>query len=133
MSSIGHIIRVAGVVVDAEFPAGDLPPILNALEIERNGQPALTVEVQEHVGTHTVRTIAMEGTIGLKRGMPVRDTGAAIRVPVGPSTLGRMFNVLGQPIDGRSSLRDAQRRSIHVDSPSLTDQLVAREPLQHSL
>jgi F-type H+-transporting ATPase subunit beta len=128
MSSVGHIIRVAGVVVDAEFPAGDLPPILNALEIERNGHLPLTVEVQEHVGTHTVRTIAMESTTGLQRGVLVRDTGAPIRVPVGPATLGRMFNVLGQPIDGRLPLVDTQRRSIHRGSPRLSDQLVAREP-----
>jgi F-type H+-transporting ATPase subunit beta len=127
MSSIGHIIRVAGVVVDAEFPAGNLPPILNALEIERNGQSPLIVEVQEHIGTHTVRTIAMEGTTGLRRGMPVRDTGAPICVPVGPATLGRMFNVLGQPIDGRSAVPRAQERSIHLSSPPLSEQLVARE------
>jgi F-type H+-transporting ATPase subunit beta len=128
MSSIGHIIRVAGVVIDAEFPAGDLPPILNALEIERDGQTPLIVEVQEHVGTHTVRTVAMESTTGLQRGMLVRDTGAPIRVPVGPATLGRMFNVLGQPIDGGSSLPYAQERSIHLGSPPLSDQLVVREP-----
>jgi len=128
MSSIGHIIRVAGVVVDAEFPAGDLPPILNALEIEREGQPPLIVEAEEHVFTHTVRAIAMESTTGLQRGMLVRDTGAPIRVPVGPATLGRIFNVLGQPIDGRPPLPDAERRSIHPGSPSLSEQRVAREP-----
>ncbi len=128
MSSIGRIIRVAGVVVDAEFPAGDLPPILNALEIEREGQFPLILEVQEHIGTHTVRAIAMESTTGLQRGMRVRDTEAPIRVPVGPATLGRMFNVLGQPIDNEPSLPHSEQRSIHLSSPSLSEQRVAREP-----
>lgn len=128
MNSTGHTIRVAGVVVDAEFPAGDLPPILNALEIEREGQPPLILEVQEHIGTHTVRAIAMESTSGLQRGMLVRDTGAPICVPVGPATLGRIFNVLGQPIDGQPPLPDTERRSIHLSSPSLSEQRVAREP-----
>jgi len=128
MSSIGRVIRIAGVVVDVGFPAGDLPPILNALQVQRDGQLPLIVEVQEHVGNHTVRTIAMEGTTGLRRGMAVRDTGAPIRVPVGPATLGRMFNVLGQPIDGGPPLPATQRLSIHASSPPLSDQLVAREP-----
>jgi len=128
MSSIGYVIRVAGVVVDVEFPAGDLPPILNALEIEREGELPLILEVQEHVDTHTVRTIAMESTTGLQRGMVVRDTGAPIRVPVGPATLGRMFNVLGQPIDGGPPLPNSERRSIHLSSPALSEQRVANEP-----
>ena len=127
MANIGHIIRVAGVVVDAEFPAGDLPPMLNALEIESEGKPPLTVEVQEHISTHVVRGIAMESTAGLHRGMRVQDTGAPINVPVGPETLGRMFNVLGRPIDGQPPLSSTERRSIHRSSPPLNEQRVARE------
>jgi len=128
MNSIGRVIRVAGVVIDMEFPAGDLPPILNALEIEREGQPPLVVEVQEHVGTHVVRGIAMESTTGLQRGMRVRDTGAPIHVPVGKATLGRMFNVLGQPIDGLPFPDEVERRSIHLSSPPLREQQVVSEP-----
>ncbi|MBC7263133.1 MAG: F0F1 ATP synthase subunit beta [Chloroflexi bacterium] len=124
----GHIARVAGVVVDVDFPSGDLPGILNALEIPNNDGPPLIVEVQEHISTHTVRGISLGNTAGLRRGLPVYDTGEPISVPVGPKTLGRIFNVLGQPIDGGPPLEGVERRPIHVSSPPLQEQLVLNRP-----
>jgi len=124
----GIVARVAGVVVDAEFPSGDLPSIHNALELQRDDGPALVLEVQEHVDPHTVRTVAMGSTAGLRRGLPVLDTGHPIRVPVGRATLGRMFNVLGQPIDGLAPPENVVQHSIHAVSPPLDEQRVAVRP-----
>src|ERR1700746_2367452 len=99
----GNIVQVIGPVVDVEFPAaGKLPKIYNALEIEYevNGNPTkLTLEVQQHLGEHWVRSIAMSSTEGLKRGMKVNDTGAPISVPVGEGVLGRVFNITGEAVD----------------------------------
>jgi len=122
------VVRVAGVVVDAEFASGDLPSIHNALVVRQDEDSALVVEVQEHIDPRTVRTVAMGGTAGLRRGLPVRDTGHPIRVPVGRVTLGRMFNVLGQPIDGRTVPEGVVHRPIHVASPPLREQSVVVEP-----
>jgi len=119
---------VVGVVVDAEFASGDLPSIHNALAVQRDDALELVIEVQEHVDPRTVRGIAMGGTAGLRRGLPVRDTGQPIRVPVGRATLGRMFNVLGQPLDGLPALAQLERHPIHVASPPLYEQRVASEP-----
>ena len=124
---IGSVARVAGVVVDAEFASGDLPSIHNALHI-RTEDGTLVVEVQEHVTPHTVRGVAMGNTAGLQRGLPVVDTGTPIQVPVGRKTLGRMFNVLGDPIDSGPALGEVSRRPIHVDSPPLTEQRVVTTP-----
>src|SRR5512141_3328789 len=95
----GRVIAITGPVVDIEFPAGQLPAIFNAVEIDRGGGTTLTCEVQQHLGNNWVRTVAMTSTDGLARGTDARDTGGPISVPVGPTTLGRVFNVLGQPID----------------------------------
>ncbi|MGC9399095.1 MAG: F0F1 ATP synthase subunit beta [Anaerolineae bacterium] len=124
----GTVVRVVGVVIDAEFPSGDLPSIHNALIVERDDASALVVEVQEHVDPRTVRAIAMGGTAGLRRGLRVQDTGEPIRVPVGRETLGRMFNVLGEPIDELPAPEVLRRAPIHVDPPSLTEQQVVSEP-----
>jgi F-type H+-transporting ATPase subunit beta len=121
-------VRIAGVVVDAEFPSGDLPSIHSALVVERELEQQLVVEVQEHLDPHTVRTIAMGGTSGLRRGLAVRDTGQPIRVPVGPRTLGRMFNVLGQAIDGGPQLQSTERHTIHAEPPPMRDQRVVKDP-----
>jgi F-type H+-transporting ATPase subunit beta len=121
------VTRVAGVVVDAEFPSGDLPSINNALVIQHDDGSDLVVEVQEHIDATTARTIAMGNTAGLRRGLTVRDTGAPIQVPVGRRVLGRMFNVLGAPIDGLDPPGDVELRPIHATSPPLRDQLVAGE------
>lgn len=126
MANQGIVARVVGVVLDATFASGDLPGIHTALNVLRDDGPELIVEVQEHIDPHTVRAIAMENTAGLRRGLTVVDTGQPILVPVGPATLGRMFNVLGQPIDGGEPV-DAERRSIHVKSPPLREQRVAEE------
>jgi F-type H+-transporting ATPase subunit beta len=114
--------------VDAEFPSGDLPSIHNALIVEREPQQHLVVEVQEHVDPHTVRTIAMGGTSGLRRGLTVRDTGQPIRVPVGTQTLGRMFNVLGQAIDDGPQPRGVERHPIHAEPPPMREQRVVEVP-----
>jgi len=98
----GHVAQVIGAVVDVKFE-GDLPAILSALELDNNGN-RLVLEVAQHLGENTVRTIAMDSTDGLVRGMPVVDTGAQISVPVGPKTLGRIMNVVGEPIDERGPI-----------------------------
>jgi len=123
----GTIVRVAGVVVDVEFPSGNLPGINNALHVESAKHRGLVLEVQEHLNAHTVRTIAMSNTSGLRRRIPVLDTGQPIRVPTGRSTLGRMFNVLGQPIDGKPRIKHAAPQSIHAGAPTLQERRVSEE------
>src|SRR5687768_14350766 len=97
----GRVIAITGPVVDIEFGQGNLPAIFNAVEIERKGADPLVCEVQQHLGNNWVRTVAMTTTDGLARGAAASDTGAPISVPVGPATLGRVFDVLGRPIDGK--------------------------------
>jgi F-type H+-transporting ATPase subunit beta len=128
LAGTGIVARVAGVVVDAEFASGDLPSIHNALVVQHDDGPDLLIEVQEHINPHTVRGVAMDSTSGLRRGLRVQDTGYPIRVPVGRAILGRMFDVLGQPIDGRPAPEGMERRPIHVTSPPLREQRVAVEP-----
>ena len=94
-AATGRVIQITGPVVDIEFPAGQLPGIYNAVEIQREGQEPLTCEVQQHLGNNWVRAVAMTTTDGLARGVEVVDTGAPITVPVGEATLGRVFDVLG--------------------------------------
>jgi F-type H+/Na+-transporting ATPase subunit beta len=120
----GKVIQITGPVIDVEFPAGDLPDIYNALEIKRPksaGQKAedatLVVEVQQHLGNNWVRAVAMSTTDGLARGLDVVDTGAPITVPVGESTLGRVFDVLGHPIDGKGPVKATTSLPIHRDPP----------------
>ncbi len=125
----GIIVRVIGVVVDVEFRTGDLPSIYNALKVVRDGDKPLILEVQEHVNSRTVRTVAMGATQGLRRGLTVEDTGQPIMVPVGRETLGRMFNILGEPIDGKPPIPDhVARHAIHVKSPQLRNQQVVTTP-----
>ena len=97
-SATGRVIQITGPVVDIEFPAGQLPGIYNAVEIIREGQEPLVCEVQQHLGNNWVRAVAMTTTDGMARGVDAVDTGAPISVPVGPETLGRVFNVLGETI-----------------------------------
>ena len=110
-----------------EFPVGDLPGINSALVVKRDGEPDLVIEVQEHVNPRTVRGIAMASTSGLRRRMEVIDTGAPIQVPVGEATLGRIFNVLGEPIDRLPPLGDVERRPIHPDSPALQEHEISTQ------
>jgi F-type H+/Na+-transporting ATPase subunit beta len=126
----GHVARVMGVVVDARFAVGNLPSINSALLIERPGQKDLVLEVQEHVDPQTVRCVAMASTSGLSRGLRIVDTGQPIQVPVGQATLGRVFNVLGEPIDDGPPLpEDVQRRPIHLESPPMTEHKLSQEIL----
>jgi F-type H+/Na+-transporting ATPase subunit beta len=122
----GTIAQVIGPVVDVEFPGtAQLPNIYNALEIDYdvNGSATkLTLEVQQHLGENWVRSIAMSSTEGLKRGMPVTDLGSPISVPVGEGTLGRVFNVTGEPVDGRGPVNFTKRYPIHRKAPDLTEQ-----------
>jgi F-type H+/Na+-transporting ATPase subunit beta len=126
LANEGVVARIVGVIIDTEFPSGDLPSIHHALLVHQDDGKDLTVEVQEHLNPYTVRTIAMSGTAGLRRGLRVTDTGQPIMVPVGPGTLGRMFNVLGEPIDGGDSVV-GERHPIHVPSPPMRDQQVVTD------
>ncbi|MFM1919018.1 MAG: atpD synthase subcomplex beta subunit [Candidatus Hydrogenedentota bacterium] len=112
----GTIAQIIGPVVDVRFEPGQLPPVYNALEIERPGG-RLVLEVAQHLGENTVRAIAMDSTDGLVRGAAVKDTGAYISTPVGEAVLGRILNVIGEPVDGLGALADAERRPIHREAP----------------
>ena len=116
----GRISQVIGAVVDVQFD-GHLPAILNALETS-NGGNRLVLEVAQHLGESTVRTIAMDSTEGLVRGQEVSDTGNAIAVPVGPGTLGRIMSVIGEPIDEAGPIQGVERRPIHAEAPKFTEQ-----------
>ncbi len=116
----GKVTQVIGAVVDVQF-SGDLPQILNALETINNGQ-RLVLEVAQHLGENTVRAIAMDSTEGLVRGQDVVDTGQPIAVPVGDETLGRIINVIGEPIDEAGPVRTTARRAIHQPAPSFVEQ-----------
>ena len=119
-NAVGTITQVIGAVVDVQFD-GDLPEILNALHTQ-NGDNALVLEVAQHLGENTVRTIAMDSTEGLVRGRKVEDTGAPITVPVGPKTLGRILNVIGEPIDDGPEVGADMRSPIHREAPEFIDQ-----------
>ncbi|HEX7848907.1 MAG TPA: F0F1 ATP synthase subunit beta, partial [Sphingomonas sp.] len=119
-NNVGVISQVIGAVVDVSFP-DRLPAILSALETDNNGN-RLVLEVAQHLGENTVRTIAMDSTEGLTRGQNVTDTGSQIRVPVGPATLGRILNVIGEPIDERGPVNATQTSPIHADAPLFVDQ-----------
>lgn len=129
----GRIVQVLGGVVDVEFPSGDLPEIYDALEIEREGDLPMVLEVQKHLGNHWVRCVAMDTTDGLQRGLPVRGTGAAIRVPVGPVTLGRVFNVLGRPVDRLGDVKADMYYPIHRAAPHFSDQSTRVEVFETGL
>jgi F-type H+/Na+-transporting ATPase subunit beta len=123
----GRIVQVMGAVVDVQFPPEQLPEIYDALEIEREGQNSLILEVQQHLGKHTVRTVAMDATDGLRRGTPAIATGSPITVPVGPSTLGRIFNVLGRPVDNLGDVQAEKYYPIHRAAPEFKDQVTEAE------
>jgi len=123
----GTIIRLVGVVVDVEFASGNLPSIHNALSVKLQEGEELILEIQEHVGTKTVRAIAMGPTAGLRRGMEVVDLKKPIEVPVGRQTLGRLFNVLGQPIDGKGPIEIDQTSLIHKKAPAISEQIVSHD------
>lgn len=123
----GKVAQVIGAVVDVEFD-DQLPAILNALETDNNGN-RLVLEVAQHLGEKTVRTIAMDSTEGLVRGQPVSDTGVAIQVPVGEETLGRIMNVIGEPVDDAGPIKTEVRRGIHQPAPPFVEQSTESEVL----
>ncbi|MGB3455302.1 MAG: F0F1 ATP synthase subunit beta, partial [Litorimonas sp.] len=127
IAATGKISQVIGAVVDVEFD-GNLPEIQNALETD-NGGTRLVLEVAQHLGQNTVRTIAMDATEGLVRGQAVTDTGAPITIPVGPETLGRIMNVIGEPIDERGPIAAANKAPIHKSAPPFVDQATETEVL----
>ncbi|MCL6476640.1 MAG: F0F1 ATP synthase subunit beta [Firmicutes bacterium] len=130
----GKVAQVMGPVVDARFPAGELPAILNAVSIDDPARGIhLVCEVAQHLGDDMVRCIALDSTDGLVRGMPVVDTGGPISVPVGPETLGRVFNLLGEPIDERGPVNAQKRMPIHRPAPSFEEQSTTTEILETGL
>jgi F-type H+-transporting ATPase subunit beta len=132
-AATGRVIQITGPVVDIVFPAGQLPAIFNAVEILREGQDTLVCEVQQHLGNNWVRSVAMTTTDGLARGAHVVDTGAAITVPVGEATLGRVFDVLGRPIDGKGPVDAAASLPIHRKAPAFDQQSTEVEVFETGL
>ena len=130
--SKGRVVQVMGPVVDVEFPRGELPDIYYAVEIPQNGGK-LVAEVQQHLGNERVRCVAMDATDGLRRGLEAIDTGAPISVPVGPATLGRIFNVLGEAIDNAGPVEAEQYYPIHRPAPSFEEQVTKPELLETGL
>jgi len=128
----GKVAQVIGTVVDIEFPPDELPAIFNAIEITTHGVK-LVLEVQGHIGNNWVRCLALSPTDGLERGVEAIDTGAALAVPVGKATLGRLFNVLGEPIDNLGPVEATERWSIHRPPPSLEEQETTTEILETGL
>ena len=129
MQNIGKIVQVIGAVVDVKFSKDSLPKLLNAIEIDNHGTK-LTIEVAQHIGDDVVRCIAMSSTDGLIRGMDAVDTGHPITVPVGKETLGRIFNLLGEPVDEKPIDQNLERWPIHRDAPSYEEQTATSEVLE---
>jgi F-type H+-transporting ATPase subunit beta len=128
--TVGRVKQVMGAVVDVEFPAEKLPEIYDAIEVPRAGQDSLILEVQQHLGDDVVRTIAMDATDGLRRGQDAISTGAPISVPVGPPTLGRIFNVLGRTVDNLGPVESDTYYPIHRSAPEFKDQVTKAEPFE---
>jgi F-type H+-transporting ATPase subunit beta len=122
----GTITQIIGPIVDVHFESGKVPALLNALKVQ-NGDTTITLEVAQHIGLDRVRAIAMQDTQGLERGLSVTDTGAAISVPVGEVALGRLFNVLGETLDGLEPLTNVEKMGIHQDAPLFKDQSTKTE------
>src|SRR6476661_2002418 len=125
--AVGKVIQVAGPAIDIQFPEGQIPPILTAIRITSEGFNVPTpvdiiVEVAQHIGEGRVRTIALQPTEGLVRGMRAESTGAPVSVPVGKETLGRVLNVIGEPVDERGPVNTAQRYPIHRAAPTFDQQ-----------
>jgi F-type H+-transporting ATPase subunit beta len=129
----GQIVQIKGAVIDVSFPLGNLPDIYDALEVPRDGQEALVLEVEQHLGGNWVRCVAMDATEGLQRGAPVYPTGGPITVPVGPAVLGRVLNVLGRPIDDKGLIDADTRYPIHRSAPSFEEQTTKVEVFETGL
>jgi len=118
----GRVVQILGGVVDVEFPNGDVPDLFEAITVDREGKDPIVLEVQKHLGGSWVRTVAMDSTDGLQRGLPAQSTGAPITVPVGPATLGRIFNVLGNAIDRKGDVQVTTKYPIHRSAPAFEEQ-----------
>jgi F-type H+-transporting ATPase subunit beta len=133
-SELGRVLQVMGPVVDVEFPPGHLPEVYTAVRVSNQGiddrEWNLVLEVAQHLGENTVRAIAMDTTDGLVRGQPVQNTGDVIRVPVGPKTLGRIMNVVGEPVDERGPIVTEMKYPIHRPAPEFVDQATSVEMLE---
>jgi F-type H+-transporting ATPase subunit beta len=134
MEQVGKILQIRGPVVDVEFPRGHLPPIFNALKTTNpsinSAKENLVLEVAQHLGENVVRAISMDSTDGLSRGTAVSDTGKQITVPVGKEVLGRILNVIGEPVDGLEAVKSAKTYPIHRSAPSFTEQSTHIEMLE---
>jgi F-type H+-transporting ATPase subunit beta len=128
----GKVVQVIGTVVDIEFPPDELPALNNAIEIAQDGEK-LVLEVQRHIGNNWVRCLAMSPTDGLERGAEAIDTGASLTVPVGRATLGRLFNILGQPLDNLGPVKAEERWPIHRPPPSFQEQETSTQMLETGL
>ena len=120
--SLGKVVQIIGAVVDIEFPQDNVPAVYDALKVTSGELAGLTLEVQQQLGGGVVRGIALGTTDGLRRGTEVDTTGEPIKVPVGTATLGRIMNVLGDPIDEAGPIGEEERYSIHREAPSYEDQ-----------
>ncbi|HRK90134.1 MAG TPA: F0F1 ATP synthase subunit beta [Anaerolineales bacterium] len=118
----GRVVQILGGVVDVEFPAGNVPDLYEAITVDREDKKPLVLEVQKHLGGNWVRTVSMDSTDGLQRGVPAKATGAPITVPVGPATLGRIFNVLGDTIDKKGDIQATTYYPIHRSAPAFEEQ-----------
>lgn len=125
--SSGNLVQIIGAVVDVQFPRGEMPKVYDALTVDEVG---LTLEVQQQLGDGIVRTIAMGSTDGLRRGLTATGTGVAISVPVGTPTLGRIMDVLGEPVDEKGPVESEERWPIHRTAPKFEDQAAATEILE---
>ena len=123
----GRVVQILGGVVDVEFSEGNIPALFEAITVEREGKNPLVLEVQKHLGHNWVRTVSMDSTDGLQRGIPAIATGAPIMVPFGPSTLGRIFNGLGQPVDEKGPVNASAYYPIHRLAPTFDEQATRSE------
>jgi len=121
-NATGRVVQILGGVVDVEFPEGDIPELFEAIQVDRPDKEPLILEVQKHMGDNWVRTVSMDSTDGLQRGVPAKATGLPILVPVGETTLGRIFNVLGRPIDKKGDVEAVTRYPIHRLAPPFAEQ-----------
>src|SRR5262245_22247680 len=123
----GRVVQILGGVVDVEFPTGQAPALFDALRVDRPEAEPLILEVQRDLGDGTVRAVAMDSTDGLERGVSAAATGSPITVPVGAATLGRMFNVLGRPVDGKGEVKASAWYPIHRPAPTFAEQVTKVE------
>ncbi|MEI8131404.1 MAG: F0F1 ATP synthase subunit beta, partial [Leptolinea sp.] len=129
----GRIVQVQGSVVDVEFTIDNMPDIFEALEVISSEGPSIVLEVEKHLGSSMVRCVSMDTTDGMQRNVPVRRTGAPIQVPVGPDILGRVFNVLGKPVDNKGPVKAESYYPIHRPAPTFEEQATRVEVFETGL